>query len=96
MNKLTEQELEITHRSLLDWILIIVKANVLWYVCLLIFNLISDLRSPDEVITWQSIILATLPNWHSFLNACLLMLVIGLLIAIAAWRFEIYWRERTL
>lgn len=94
MDNLTEQEPQITHRSLVYWLLITVKANVLMYLCLLVFNLISDLRSPDEVLTWQSIVLATVPNWHSFLNTCLFVALSDLIVAIAAWRLEIYWKKK--
>ncbi len=95
MDKLTEQEPEIAPYSSLYRILhIVVKFNIVLYVCEVIFNLISDLRSPDEVITWQSIILATSPNWHSFLNFRLVMLLFGLFIAIVALGLELYSKRR--
>ena len=95
MEKLTEQESEIIHHSLSYWILqITVKFNLVWYVSEIIFNLISDLRSGDELITWQSILLGTSYNWSSFLNARIFMLVIGIVGAVAAWRLEPYWLRK--
>ena len=96
MDNLIEQEPEIVRHSLQYWILqIVVKFHLLWYVCEVIFNLISDLRSPDEMITWQSIILATSPNWHSFLNIRIFMLVTGIIGAVVAWKLEPYWQRKT-
>lgn len=95
MDKLTEQEPEIVRHSLSYWILqIVVKFNLVWYVSLLIFNLVSDLQSGDEPITWQNIILATSPSWSSFLNARIFMIVLSLLVAVAAWKLEPYWQRK--
>lgn len=95
MDKTTEQTKTVYH-PLSYWILqITVKFNLVWYLCEVIFSLISNLRSPDKSITWQSILLGTSYNWTSFFNARIFMLVIGFIGAVAAWKLEPYWLRKS-
>lgn len=94
MVNLTEQQPKSPRQSLFSWILRIAGVNLWIYVCEVVFNLIGDLFDPEEIITLQGILLGNSKDWYSFLNARIFVLVLSLLIAIAAWALELYWRKK--
>lgn len=73
---------------------IAIGANLWFYFCEVVIKLLYGLLYPEEPITWQSVLLGTSKNWIFFVNVRVLMLVVGVIGAIVAWKIELFRQKK--